>query len=639
MGKEPRLANWVSRTLLRRDASPSDRPQIDQAISFESRGKYEAALELWRTQEDSPRRTEALRRLELRLAVDHSNAGNWIAAVHRLLNLWRSNPSDSEVQRELELAADCGAREAQTEHRWDDASAMWYVCRTLSLREEQKSRLAAINRNLHQCALKGARTAETDGHWEDAMQFWEYLRAVDTFSAAATKGIERAAHFFVSELGRRAAVPARVFTFEDPFGLLPQLWQVEVLSRLGRAHEASHRLFEIEAQGGRTPHTRYQRALICLNLGRYTHTVEAANESISMSPGDKTGYRHVSECAYLAAEALCAEDQHVEARKLLMQHFRGREMLTDADFQALFSTVRTRIEIEEVRKFLEPAFAPNSGVRLSALKQYSIALRDLGYTDEAVMVARERLLDGITRQKFGQTPRFKLGGWSSVAKLALLDLKTDLDSGGFEFFLTGGTLLGCIREQDILKHDSDIDVGMMPGPSIASVQQLLRSTGHFRIKPLPAGNPSVRVIHANGASIDLFWHWMEDGKFVHQGQKTKWWNTPFTLTPHPFLGATFNVPSDPDLCLSENYEDWRVPMTAFDTFVDTPNMIVADRQHLVWYFYSRLYDYYVWGQRVQFKKVWQAVQDLTKVDSELAAKISTVVEAIESPKTGEHTGR
>jgi hypothetical protein len=635
LGKEPRLASWA-RTFTRRESRPSESPVIEQAVTYESRGQIESALDIWRAQEDSPSRAEAIRRLELRQAVTDSNAGRWMAATRRLVQLWKAEP-DSEIRRELELAADCGGREAQTEHQWDEACAMWFVCRALYLQDEQKSQLETVNRNLLQCALKGARTAETEEQWELAMQMWEYLRAVDPDSDAAAKGIDRAAHQFVSEIGASVPVPGSPFGVRDPFGVLQPIWQVDVLTRLGCAQEAARRLSELEAQGGKNALTCYQRAVICLHLGQFVEADAAARDSIAISDPVKSR-RHISDCLRLATEALCAQDLHAEARKLLMHHLRGREAMSDRDIQALFSTARTRADIEDIRTFLAASFAPNNKMRLNALKHYSIALRDLGYTDEAVAVARDRLLEGLTRRKFGQLPRGRQsGGWASVARRALLDLKTDLDSGGFEFFLTGGTLLGAIRENDILKHDKDIDVGLMPGASVSAVQRHLECTGRFRIKPVPVDH-LLRVIHCNGTTIDLFWHWMEDGRFVHQGQKTKWWNTPFTLVSRSFLGTTFKVPSDPELCLSENYANWHEPAPDFDTFVDTPNMIVADRGHLTWYFYTKLFEYFVWGESVQFRKVWQALQDLTMVDADVVAKVSKAMEAAGRANTGEFVG-
>lgn len=317
---------------------------------------------------------------------------------------------------------------------------------------------------------------------------------------------------------------------------------------------------------------------------------------------------------------------------MLFANMREADALTDRDFATLFATARNREDIDAIHAFLKPVFAAGHKSRSGALKQYSIALRDLGFAADAQAVVRMRLLDSMAKP-FGHAPHTAQSDWSQGATRALLDLKADLDAGGFSFFLISGTLLGAVREGRVLQHDKDIDVGIPAEVDLAAMAAHLRSTGRFRIRPLPV-QTVVRAIHANGTSIDLFRHWLEDGRMVHQGQKAKWWNTPFTLKPRDFLGTTFQVPSNPELYLAENYGDWKTPATDFDTVVDTPNMTVTDREHLIWYYYTGLHDYYARGYGDRFAKLWAALKQTAPVDAEISSKITGQLAAIDGGKKG-----
>jgi hypothetical protein len=115
---------------------------------------------------------------------------------------------------------------------------------------------------------------------------------------------------------------------------------------------------------------------------------------------------------------------------------------------------------------------------------------------------------------------------------------------------------------------------------------------------------------------------------VHQGQKAKWLNSPFTLKPMDFLGTTFQIPSDPELYLAENYGDWKTPAKDFDTVVDTPNMTVTDRDHIIWYYYSGLQNYYSVGSANRFARLWAALRDVAPVDAEITSKITGQLAAL-----------
>src|SRR5690606_37477131 len=117
--------------------------------------------------------------------------------------------------------------------------------------------------------------------------------------------------------------------------------------------------------------------------------------------------------------------------------------------------------LEELKELLLGSIASTSKRSLAALFNYSIAARDLDHYEEALWAIQQRFIIGVRTLQFGTKPRRAREDWSAAARQALLDLRSDLSRADVKFFLVSGTLLGCVREGNILGHDKDIDVGVM----------------------------------------------------------------------------------------------------------------------------------------------------------------------------------
>lgn len=104
------------------------------------------------------------------------------------------------------------------------------------------------------------------------------------------------------------------------------------------------------------------------------------------------------------------------------------------------------------------------------------------------------------------------------AAKALSDLKRYLDKAQIPFFLISGTLLGCIRENKLLGHDKDIDIGVWEDQTLENLQDIFRKSGCFYT--LPIYSPDILVIrHVNGITIDIFIHYREQNSYWHAGKK------------------------------------------------------------------------------------------------------------------------
>jgi hypothetical protein len=262
---------------------------------------------------------------------------------------------------------------------------------------------------------------------------------------------------------------------------------------------------------------------------------------------------------------------------------------------------------------------------LKTLNHYSAVLRDLGEQELMFAASRARFIRAVRGHLFKKTPKKVKKDWLEDAKVALADLKEDLDAAGIKFFLVSGTLLGCVREGGILGHDKDIDVGVDESVDAATIRNALRQSGRFIIRKIDI-DEGVYVKHQNGVMIDVFRHFMKDGQYIHQGVKVYWWNTPFNLVEHDFLDSKYLIPENYDLYLQENYGDWRTPAPEFETFVDTPNMVITDHDQMIWYYYTKLTDYYLEGKIPQFKRVFYALENMQKLDAIMLRCINIVLE-------------
>lgn len=306
----------------------------------------------------------------------------------------------------------------------------------------------------------------------------------------------------------------------------------------------------------------------------------------------------------------------VESAKLVLYSV-SRHRPKAAWFSALRKSIGSRDEIETFTAVACEWMGAQSSVSVSALYHYSVLCRDFGLYDRAHFAARSRFIRMLKTTSLGGKAAFpQRNAWANEAAVALRDLKDDLGRHGIEFFLISGTLLGCVREGTVLGHDKDIDVGVDERYSIDEIRHALSASKRFQDKGVASEN-GVYVRHLNGVDIDVFRHFMSDGKYVHQGVKVSWWNSPITLKEAEFLGGTYLIPVDHDTYLRENYGEWKTPVKEFETMVDTPNMVVNEQDHLIWYFITRLADYYSLGKLPQFKRVYAALDSMWSIDSEM----------------------
>jgi hypothetical protein len=146
---------------------------------------------------------------------------------------------------------------------------------------------------------------------------------------------------------------------------------------------------------------------------------------------------------------------------------------------------------------------------------------------------------------------------------------------GVDAFPAYGTLLGAVREQDLIGHDNDVDLGYVsrhthPLDVIREsyrLQRSLREQG-FAVDRYSAAALKVEVIEADGGvrGLDVFGGYFLGGKLYLMGEigtpfEEEWI---FPLGTCTLAGRTLPAPARPEKLLEATYgPSWKVPDPAF----------------------------------------------------------------------------
>jgi hypothetical protein len=169
---------------------------------------------------------------------------------------------------------------------------------------------------------------------------------------------------------------------------------------------------------------------------------------------------------------------------------------------------------------------------------------------------------------------------SQGVSIALSDLQKILNPENIKIFLVSGTLLGYVRENSILSHDKDVDVGMFFHENIDKCIESIKLSNLFHLKMNHYGNGniySIGLIHKSTKTpIDIFIYHFENNQLFtgveHSfGYLQKFSFTPFILIPVNFLGNLIYIPNNYELNLEENFGNWKTPDKNYISHLESPS--------------------------------------------------------------------
>lgn len=321
--------------------------------------------------------------------------------------------------------------------------------------------------------------------------------------------------------------------------------------------------------------------------GDYGRVVVLISEILQGGVVNEALYR---ELLFLRLEVLCLQGRHEEARDYL-----DRSSFQDASFTYL-KAIRNATDSASALPWFEKkisAYVDAYGGYEHKLFNLAVLYNFWGLKDRAFFTLQKRF-DYLIEKNIRQLPaaRGAERNWSALAHQALLDVRHCFAASGLEFFLMSGTLLGVVRDGQLLEHDYDIDIGVDDRVGFESVLSAMFGSGCFSYIS-GFQDAFVCFMHVNGVKVDIFFHYAALGDaYRHRSRYVAWDNTRFALAETSFLGKRFLVPENASQYLTENYGDWSCPVAHYDAYLDTPNLVILCMDDMLFQLIFKMTDAY-----------------------------------------------
>lgn len=244
---------------------------------------------------------------------------------------------------------------------------------------------------------------------------------------------------------------------------------------------------------------------------------------------------------------------------------------------------------EDIGRYLsEKMRLAKNGFTASSAAQFVRACGRAGATEEGERAAKAAVINLVRSVKPAATPSsrhaetgLKKGFYSRDKGAAILSQVLALARGaGIRLFPVGGTLLGLIRDAELLSWDKDLDFGCFEEEaSLEDLWTLFSASPYF----IPMGTAEDRLIklrHLSGVTVDIFVNFRDGDARWHGGQFVFWKDQAFDLKTMTVGGTEVLVPGDPEAYLEGHYgPNWRYPDPHFDVFWEAPNAFSPKIEH------------------------------------------------------------
>ena len=171
---------------------------------------------------------------------------------------------------------------------------------------------------------------------------------------------------------------------------------------------------------------------------------------------------------------------------------------------------------------------------------------------------------------------FTKTGMDNIIK-ELIQFKKLMDEANEAFFLTSGVCLGIVRDGALIKHDKDIDIGVLGEKSLYRIEKKL-SNQYDQAHITGVENGKIlwlkKIVNESILIIEVQAHYTKDNYVYYNRdlgeswKKKDWdgkgrvvWDKKFfnSLMKIEFMKETFNAPSPVDEFLTSIYGNWKIP--------------------------------------------------------------------------------
>ena len=153
-----------------------------------------------------------------------------------------------------------------------------------------------------------------------------------------------------------------------------------------------------------------------------------------------------------------------------------------------------------------------------------------------------------------------------------------LDKLNVPFFLSNGTLLGCIRDKNLIRHDSDVDIGVQIKDFNYSILNCFLENGFVVFGIYGTEKNGLQYSFKRvGVKLDIFFYYDEDDRSAmsvwrHEQQFKYVYPRIEKLVPEFFLGKIFSIPYNYIEYLEAQYGDWKTPVEDWDCYLSCKNI-------------------------------------------------------------------
>lgn len=161
--------------------------------------------------------------------------------------------------------------------------------------------------------------------------------------------------------------------------------------------------------------------------------------------------------------------------------------------------------------------------------------------------------------------------------LSLIAAKRIFEELNVDFWISNGTLLGCVRGKDLIPHDSDIDFGLwIDTPDHDRIKNKFIQKGFKLLTEFGSSSDAHQFAFNTPFDVymDVFFYTKQDNKcWMPLWAGGKYRKMVFPLIPElttlDLFGEKFPVPSNYQEMLTANYGDWKIPVSNW-SWCDSP---------------------------------------------------------------------